>query len=133
MARAYGATGNRKYKNYFDDILEIRNGEQERPENYHRVYWDLRMPEGTLVPLKSGKLISFDQLLSELNLRQQEQYYLTAAREESDALTLLENEAFGLVTAGKKEEAINVLYSQSYFLAKAKIMKNINKFHELLK
>ncbi|MFA7317354.1 MAG: hypothetical protein WC029_07310 [Sulfuricella sp.] len=38
MARTYVVTGNPVYKNYYQDILDIRDGKKARPEKYENVY-----------------------------------------------------------------------------------------------
>ena len=40
MARTYVVTGDVRYEEYFNRILEIRNGEAPRPENHGGMYWD---------------------------------------------------------------------------------------------
>ena len=41
MARTYAVTGDERYRQYFQEILDIRNGAAPRPENYRLAYWDL--------------------------------------------------------------------------------------------
>lgn len=41
MARSYVVTGNPAFKNYFQEILAIRDGKQPRPEYYRQIFWDL--------------------------------------------------------------------------------------------
>lgn len=133
MARAYAVTGNAQFKDYFYEVLAIRSGERARPKNYHRVYWDFRMPGVERVEEVEGRArIAFDQLLHQLSLTKQERWYLAAAKLESDALTVLENTAFDKVAKGDNAAATDILYSKVYFKAKAKIMQNINEFHILL-
>ena len=40
MVRTYAVTSDPRYVHYFNEILDIRNGEAPRPENYHSIYWD---------------------------------------------------------------------------------------------
>ncbi|MDE0608944.1 MAG: hypothetical protein OXH77_03395 [Anaerolineaceae bacterium] len=47
MVRLYAVTGDPLYKDYFDQILAIRNGEQARPTRYYQIpYWDLVLATG---------------------------------------------------------------------------------------
>ena len=131
MARAYAATGKEKYHNFFNEILAIRNGNIPRPRNYHRVYWDLLMPEQGQAPFAKGETISLDRLLERLNLTQPEVDVLIAARQKSDALTVLEDKSFTLVKRQENPQAIAILYSEDYLLAKALIMADINGFYSL--
>ena len=44
FVRMYAATGDIYYKDIYFDVLDIRNGELERPYNYSSLYWDLKIP-----------------------------------------------------------------------------------------
>ena len=46
MARLYTVTGDSRYRDYFDRILAIRNGESPRPARYGDIYWDLVVASG---------------------------------------------------------------------------------------
>lgn len=138
LARAYAITQNPLFKQYFDQVLAIRNGAQARPIFYHRVYWDFKMPgvKDKYDKLNShyleGEFIAFDQLLASLELTKQEKRFLSAAKLESDSLTRLENSAFDLIGKDQGRMASELLYSNEYFSAKANIMANINEFHRAL-
>ncbi|MGL5741816.1 MAG: hypothetical protein ACRCXC_04350 [Legionella sp.] len=38
MARMYIITGEKKYRDYYDEIMAIRNGTSPRPINYDELY-----------------------------------------------------------------------------------------------
>ena len=40
MARTYVVTGDPRYKKYYQDILDIRDGKKPEPEGYRYLYWD---------------------------------------------------------------------------------------------
>ena len=40
MVRSYVATGNEQFEKQYNEIFAIRNGQLERPDSYHRIYWD---------------------------------------------------------------------------------------------
>ncbi len=47
MVRLYAVNGDPLYREYFDEILAIRNGEAPRPVNYFSVpYWDIVLDSG---------------------------------------------------------------------------------------
>ena len=47
MARLHAITGDPLYREYFDEILDIRNGDAPRPANYFGVpYWDIVLDTG---------------------------------------------------------------------------------------
>ena len=50
MARLYAITGVLRYREHFEEILAIRNGEAPRPSQYNLVYWDLVGPNGRTGP-----------------------------------------------------------------------------------
>ena len=41
MVRTYAETGEERYKDYFEEILDIREGRLPRPERYHGIYLSL--------------------------------------------------------------------------------------------
>ena len=47
MARTYAATGDQRFVDYFNQILDIRSGKAPRPLQYGRVYWDLVIASGS--------------------------------------------------------------------------------------
>lgn len=139
MARTYVATGHKKYLQFYYDILSIRNGSKVRPENYHRIYWDLLMPHNASIPVVDGEKKAFKKLLLEQNFTVQEFALLDKAQMASNYLTSLEEQAFALAEQGIEMEAdyahsepriaaLSLLYSDHYFLEKAHIMGLINEF-----
>ena len=68
MARAYTVTGNSKFLDFFNQILAIRNGEAPRPENYHRVYWDMLMPQSGKAPFPDGEKKALKDMLSSIGI-----------------------------------------------------------------
>ncbi|WP_281560078.1 HAMP domain-containing sensor histidine kinase [Thalassomonas sp. RHCl1] len=142
MARTYAVTGKEKYLDFFNQILAIRNGRQDRPENYHRVYWDMLMPAQGEAPFANGQRIPLQQLMKQAGFTQQEFAQLQQAQQVSDKLTELEFMAFNEVKnalsrltpyklAAEREAALAHLYSQDYLAAKARIMSHINEFYSL--
>ncbi len=142
MARAYAATGEPRFKDYFQQIVAIRDGLAPRPENYHRVYWDLLLVG--FQPSALGEARALDELMVAAGISEQELALLRLAKAESDALTAMENRAFNAVegrflddeghysTTAPPDRALaqRLLHSPEYFLAKARIMSYINSFYE---
>lgn len=143
MARAYAATGKKRYYNYFRQIIDIRNGLQPRPINYHRIYWDMLMPEKGRPPYPAGESKPLAQLLLDKGILQSELNLLTAAQNSSDTLIELENKAFFLLLESGNEnisqdrmpenqtKALNILYSEDYLESKRNIMNTLNHFFEI--
>ena len=142
MARTYAVTGKEKYLDFFNQILAIRNGRQARPDNYHRVYWDMLMPEQGQAPFADGKRQPLQQLMQQAGFTEPEFAQLQQAQQVSDKLTELEFMAFNEVKnalslpgpyklSPGREAALEHLYSQDYLAAKARIMSHINEFFSL--
>lgn len=135
MARAYTVTGNAKFLDFFNKILAIRNGEAPRPEDYHRVYWDMLMPHNGKAPFPDGEKKSLQVMLNSIGITPEEMQQIRLAEKASNDLTKIEYAAFQAiannpdVNMGKEQiEAILSLYSDDYFLAKSEIMSHINNF-----
>lgn len=64
FARTYAATGNEGYKNRYQAVLDIREGNAERPQGYEHVYWDLEQ----IGLLKDSEISSRVPLLSAVAL-----------------------------------------------------------------
>ncbi|WP_419146805.1 sensor histidine kinase [Pseudoalteromonas 'SMAR'] len=128
MARAYAATGETRFKVFFDEILTIRNGSSPRPAHLNRVYWDMLMVEGGKAPFPKTAAKSLRTLLKENGIAQQELEILKQAENKSDALVSVEKNAFELIEKGQHRAALKLLYSQEYLRSKADIMSHINDF-----
>jgi methyl-accepting chemotaxis protein len=145
LARTYAVTGDPKYEKMYWDVLAIRNGEQPRPEHYERIYWDLvagdsqkPRPDGARVPLRT--------LMPQLGFTEQELAKLQEAQKNSDALvwteTVVMNAVKGLFDDGTgkfvvkrepdMEMARRLMHDQTYHNEKAKIMKPIDEFFQML-
>lgn len=92
MARSYLATGDKKYKQYFYDILAIRQGEKARPTNYNDLYWNFIVGNKTFKE-KSGKKESLDNVLKSAGITERELNKLQEAEELSNKLAVLESKA----------------------------------------
>ena len=141
FARMYVVTGNPEYKDNFDKVKQIRNGELPRPRDYHNIYWDLPEPEHSLRH-PDGKAVSLRELFNRLPLADNERVKLEKAYEHSEDLTYLENEAFNAMEGLFKDDmgeytvhgepdrqyAIGLLYSNDYLQVKQNIMRPIDDF-----
>lgn len=141
MARTYVFSGERRYLEYFERILAIRNGSAPRPHNYHDIYWDYVVATGS-DPRPDGEAISFEKLMEQQSFSQREFNLLRQAKRLSNRLALIEkraiavaqglypdpNGAFVIEGAADKEKALNLLFDQDYHLTKASIMELVEKF-----
>ena len=94
MVRTYTVTANPAYKNYFQRILDIRNGVVPRPKGYSRIFWDTIIPgDGKLEQSQSNDAISLQQLMRNMGFTSAELAKLQEALAKSDQLVNLENRA----------------------------------------
>ena len=142
MARTYSVTGDLQYKEYFDRILEIRNGEAPRPLKYHSIYWDFVVATGS-PPRVDTTAQALKALMKEAEFTETEFALLRETENESNDLVNLENRAMnamlGIFEDGSghyvkgepdRELARTLLYSKEYHHAKEKIMKPLEKFFD---
>lgn len=141
LARTYAITGNPEYERQYLDILDIRNGNKERPENYNRIYWDL-IAAGLPAAPGSGDIISLDDLMKKAGFTETEFAFLDEARANSDGLVALEVRAMNAVKGRFKDSkgnytvkaapdlelARNLLHSVEYHKFKGDIMVPVNSF-----
>lgn len=124
FARSFAATGNEGYKNRYQAVLDIREGNAERPQGYEHVYWDLEQ----IGLLKDSEISSRVPLLTRLRESGMDSYMvdlLATSKSRSDQLVNLEHRAFSLVETGNSAEAVRILFSDEYHLEKGQIMEPI--------
>ena len=143
-ARLYAATGDKKYEDIYNAILDIRNGKSPRPEEYNRIYWDFvaagRKARPDTIP------IALSTLMTNLHFTEQEFGKLDQAKARSDGLVALEVEAMNSVKGLFKDasghytvkgepdmdKARNLLFSRDYEQFKADIMTPVDEFYVML-
>jgi PAS domain S-box-containing protein len=137
MARTYVVTGDSHYKNYYQDILDIRNGKKPRPANYQNIYWDL-VVAGVTPPAETGPSIALLELMRQAGFTPAEFQKLEEAKANSDGLTRTEFEAMKLVEAtgpdapAKHAQARLMMHDAQYHRYKAAIMQPINEAYLLM-
>jgi methyl-accepting chemotaxis protein len=145
LARTYVVTGDPSYEKQYFDILDIRNGKKPRPQHYERIYWDF-VAAGVDKPSPDGTAVPLLDLMKQAGFTEGELGKLKEAQANSDALvkaeTVAMNAVKGLYDDGsgnftKKGEpnlemARTLVHDANYHKAKAKIMKPVNEFLEML-
>lgn len=145
MARSYLVTGDPIYKEYFNRILDIRNGKIPRPKDSLLTYWLLESVEA-LSDQGQGSALALTELLRDNGLTTAELELLEKAQIVSDQLVETERRAFaaleGLFDNGQgeytirgepdRELAIKLLWDADYNQQKALIMQPIKQFMEML-
>ncbi len=138
MARTYITTGDSSYKDYYKEILAIRDGLVARPVDYHEIYWDLVLSDNKRPRPSSGEKISFLDMMRRIGITTDEFAKLAEAKMNSDALALIEQTAFELYEAKSdkpelsRQKAIAMLTDDAYRAAKAKIMLPIADFQRMM-
>lgn len=133
MAQLYVVSGDRRQSQYYQDILDIRDGKKPRPVNYGGIYWDLLLATGTPPTAESKQTKPLLELMREAGFTEQELSVLSKAKVFSDRLTQTEREAMQLrQSENGKEKASQMLHDFAYLNAKAAIMKPIDDFYGLM-
>lgn len=145
FARIYTVTGDPRYAEMFQEVLDIRNGISPRPEEYHRIYWDFvaaSHPE----PRPRTETVALQDLMQQAGFSPQELAKLRQAQDNSDNLANLERIAMyavqGLFDDGTGEFTVEgtpdfalaqeLMHGEEYHLYKAEIMAPIDEVFVLL-
>jgi len=137
MVRSYVATGDIRYKRYYLEILDIRNGVVGRPADYANGYWDLVIT-GELRPGPRAPAVSLQELMRRSGFTQAEFAKLAESKAYSDELTRTEFAAIALLESGgaaseaHRAAALRMLYDSRYHQAKSHIMLPIREFQRMM-
>jgi len=145
FARTYVVTDDKKFKNQYFDVLNIRNGLKKRPKNYNTLYWDL---DETIRKINHPDTIkiSLTTLMSALPYSIAEKKKLSLSEKSSNELVRIEAEAlnamkglykdksggYSVIKPPNKKHAIKLMHSNEYYYAKHKIMSPIDDFMLML-
>lgn len=144
MVQRYVSTGKKKYRDYYHEILTIRDGTTPRPLNYEQIYWELVTDDHR--PRPYGTPLSLKAKIYAHNFTYQEFSLLETAEARSQKLTNLELRAMNAMEGkfqdpsgdytikGKPdpELARKIIFSDEYMYQKYLIMSPIQKFYEIL-
>jgi len=114
MARSYVATADSIYKDYYEEIIAIRNGESPRPTEYYNIYWDLIGQNDQRPRPYSDQTISLLELMRQTGFSDPELAKLSNAKKYSDALINIEYTAMDLVDSNP-EKAKLLLHNKDYY------------------
>lgn len=135
FVRLYVITGKTIYKQYFLDILNIRDGKKPRPSHYNEFYWDFILASNH-PPQFDGRTVSLLDLMRQTGGFNDHEFQLLAqAKKESDDLTQIEFKAMTLVetamfSSKARLQASQLLADAHYYQAKNKIMQPIAVFFQ---
>ena len=143
FARTSAVTGEPRYRDYFQKVLDIRNGKIVRPEGYDGVYWDLviagLLPEPSNA--SNGEL-SLEARMRNAGITVDEFSKLKEAQNLSDRLVRREEVAmhaldgrfddgtgsFSRKDPPDRDMAMRILHDKTYHEAKGTIMEPIDAF-----
>ena len=147
FSRTYVVTGKERYKRFFEEIVDIRNGDLPRPDGYENVFWDL-VVAGTLPePAGEGEdMSSLESRMLAAGFTIKEFSLLKKAQNRSDELVNLEAVAMNAVEGRfdngtgsfeiqgepDRKMATELLHGERYHDAKSTIMEPIGKFVRLV-
>lgn len=138
MARAFVVTSDFRYKKFYQDILDIRDGKMSRPYGYFYGYWDMVLANAQSPPVENGQAIALLDLIRQSGFTDEELGKLMEAKANSDRLATFGFMAMKLVeSAGlgqevNRERANLMMHSNEYYQGKATIMRPINEVHRLM-
>jgi methyl-accepting chemotaxis protein len=144
LGRTYVVTGDEKYEKQYFDILNIRGGKMPRPQNYHRIYWDLYTVDMKKPRPNSGDTIALNDLMKQAGFTDEEFGFLKEAGDNSDGLVGLEVQAMNAVKGKFADSSGNytvegepdyklareLLHSEDYHKYKSNISVPLLKFAE---
>ncbi len=145
LVRSYVTTGEERFKQYYMDVLAIRNGEKPRPSQYNRIYWDLLISQG-IKPRPDELAHSLQSLMVNAGFSEEELALLKQSQDNSDALVKIELKAMNALNGyyidrnkeftrrgpANKDMAQDLLFNEKYHAEKAKIMRPVDQFFILL-
>ena len=143
MARTFVVTDNPRFREYFQNILEIYFGKAPRPKHYHSSYWDFVSATGQK-PQTNGQPVAFETLIKKTDLKSENLKILRKAQARLEDLIDFQNQAInasmGLYQNEKgddtlknktdKKKAVDLLYSQKHRDIRKKIKETLEDFFE---
>lgn len=144
LVRTYVITGDARWEQQYNEVVDIQSGKIPRPAGYGGIYWDFRAVDMP-IPGQPGEKIALLDLMKRAGFSSEELAKLSEAEQKSTALIDTEVIAMNLVkgllpdgkggfTQGAPDlvKAREILHDTKYHQARAEIGKPINAFFELL-
>lgn len=137
MARAYADTGDKRFENYYNEIVEIRNGKRARPQRYDETYWHRRIAMQEIP--QDGERISYYDMLRREKLGKDDVALLMEALVQTDRLMQVERNAIAAVNGqfygvtdsvgqANLDLARQMLYSTSYLNERVRVVEPLQLF-----
>jgi len=140
LARTYAVTGEPRFRDQYEAVLAIRNGDRPRPLSPDRIYWDF-MAVSDEKPRPDGEAIPLQDLMRAEGFTADEFALLRESQANSDGLVTLETEAMDAVASAGPRDAADAeagrlpvarMHGAEYHREKARIMAPIDRFFGLV-
>ena len=142
MVRQYVVTGDPRYRQYYDEILAIRNGTAPRPRNYDGSFWDRVLAQGK-AGVQYGPPVSLVEMMRAEHFSDAEFAALDSSRQASDELARIEVGVMDRVAqriargvdqnyAADVRPEYQRLADSAYDDYKARIMAAVQRFQQLV-
>jgi methyl-accepting chemotaxis protein len=133
LARTYVISGESKWKDQYQEVLDVRAGKRPRPSEYHKVYWDFRAAD--IRPARGEVAAApLAELMQRAGFTKEEFEKLSEAERNSNDLVNTETRAMSMVAGGaqaaaaERAQAAALMHDHSYHAFKAKIMQPVDEF-----
>lgn len=144
LVRTYVVTGDARWEQQYNEVVDIQSGKVPRPAGYEGIYWDFRAVN-LPIPGQPGEKIALLDMMKRAGFSATELAKLHEAEQKSTGLidteVLAINLVKGLIPDGKGGliqgapdlvKARELLHDTKYHQARAEIGKSISAFFELL-
>lgn len=138
MARTYVTTGDIRYRDYFEEIVAIRDGLKPRPQEYENIYWDLVVDANRPTPMGAAEPLL--QRIANAGFTLEEFTQLKTALEKADLQIALERKAMRLMEASAEHaepdatrlESLRMLHDDNYRRYKADVMRPLAEANRMV-
>lgn len=130
LARTYVVSGERHWKDQYQEVLDIRAGKIPRPAQYHKIYWDFRAA-GIRPARGEEPAVALIELMKQAGFTAEELAKLEQAERNSNDLVRTESLAMQAVESGEAEDRAHaraLMHDHEYHEFKAKIMQPVDEF-----
>lgn len=137
LARNYITTLDPVYKEMFNEVVSIRNGDLPRPKNYTLAYWDLKIRQ-SFADEEFDNPTPLLELMRLSGLTESEWIKASTAKQQSDLLVEIEKRAMALVEEdtpvdlNKRNLALAMLADNYFINTKADIMQPIIEAEQMI-
>lgn len=138
LARSYILTSEPFYKQYYQDILDIRDGKKARPADYNSTYWELLIANKIPIDNSNEQPIALFELMRQTKFSDEDFQLLAKAKIKSDAVTAMELDAItrfetaDIDIDAARNSALKLLANEKFNQAKADFLEPIKELHKLI-